>query len=142
MTALLIRNGHLIDPAAGVDALKDILLRDGRVAEIAASGKLKPTDGSEVLDASGLTVAPGLIDIHVHLREPGQTHKLPFGAGTLESFGMRDTAAGCHPVDFAGAYGLLEPQAVAMRDLPLEQIRDRREPDMRPCYTAGSAHAR
>lgn len=82
MTALVIRNGHLIDPAAGVDAPKDILLKDGRVAEIASPGKLKSANGAEVLDATGLTVAPGLIDIHVHLREPGQGYKETIATGT------------------------------------------------------------
>jgi dihydroorotase len=87
MTALLIRGGHLIDPAAGVDGLKDILLKDGRVAEISAPGKLKVSNGaagSEVqsLDATGLIVAPGLVDIHVHLREPGQGYKETIATGT------------------------------------------------------------
>ena len=82
MTALIIRGGHLVDPAAGVDALKDILLKDGRVAEIAGPGKLKAANGAEVLDATGLTVAPGLIDMHVHLREPGQAHKETIATGT------------------------------------------------------------
>jgi dihydroorotase len=82
MTALVIRGGHLVDPAAGVDALKDILLKDGRVAEIAGPGKLKLANGAEVLDATGLTVAPGLVDIHVHLREPGQGYKETIATGT------------------------------------------------------------
>jgi dihydroorotase len=82
MTALVIRGGHLIDPAAGVDGLKDILLKDGRVAEIAGPGKLKATNGAEVLDATGLVVAPGLIDMHVHLREPGQGYKETIASGT------------------------------------------------------------
>ena len=82
MTALIIRGGHLVDPAAGVDAIKDILLKDGRVAEIAGPGKLKAADGAEVLDATGLTVAPGLIDMHVHLREPGQGYKETIASGT------------------------------------------------------------
>ena len=82
MTAIVIRGGHLVDPAAGVDAAKDILLKDGRVAEIAGPGKLKNTNGAEVLDATGLTVAPGLVDIHVHLREPGQTYKETIATGT------------------------------------------------------------
>jgi len=82
MTALVIRGGHLIDPAAGVDGLKDILLKDGRVAEIAAPGKLKSANGAESLDATGLTVAPGLVDIHVHLREPGQGYKETIASGT------------------------------------------------------------
>ena len=74
--------GHLIDPGAGVDAPKDILIKDGRVAEIAAPGKLKSANGAQVLDATGLTVAPGLIDIHVHLREPGQGYKETIATGT------------------------------------------------------------
>ena len=87
MTALVIRGGHLIDPAAGVDGLKDILLKDGRVAEIASPGKLKQTNGAagpgvQILDATGLTVAPGLIDMHVHLREPGQGYKETIASGT------------------------------------------------------------
>jgi len=82
MTALVIRGGHLVDPAAGVDELKDILLKDGRVAEVASPGKLKGAKGAEILDATGLVVAPGLIDMHVHLREPGQTHKETIATGT------------------------------------------------------------
>jgi dihydroorotase len=85
MPAILIRNGHLIDPAAGVDAPKDILLKDGRVAEIAGPGKIKLGNGAAdatILDAKGLTVAPGLVDIHVHLREPGQAYKETIATGT------------------------------------------------------------
>jgi dihydroorotase len=82
MTALVVRGGHLVDPAAGVDALKDILIKDGHVAEIAGPGKLKQTEDAEVLDATGLTVAPGLVDIHVHLREPGQGYKETIASGT------------------------------------------------------------
>ena len=97
MTALVIRGGHLIDPAAGVDALKDLLLKDGRVAEIAAPGKLKLADGAEVLDATGLTVAPGLIDMHVHLREPGQTHKETIATGTAAAAAGGFTAVAAMP---------------------------------------------
>jgi len=82
MTALAILGGHLIDPAAGIDAPKDLLLKDGRVAEIAGPGKLKQAEGAEVLDATGMTVAPGLIDMHVHLREPGQGYKETIASGT------------------------------------------------------------
>lgn len=82
MSALAICNGRLIDPAAGVDAAKDILIKDGRVAEIAGTGKLKSKNGAEVLDATGLVVTPGLIDIHVHLREPGQAYKETIATGT------------------------------------------------------------
>jgi len=82
MTTLAILNGRLLDPAAGVDAAKDLLIKDGRVAEIAGTGKLKGKNGAEILDATGLVVAPGLIDIHVHLREPGQAYKETIATGT------------------------------------------------------------
>ena len=82
MTALAIKGGHVLDPAAGIDGLKDILLKDGHVAEIAGPGKLKQANGAKVLDATGLTVAPGLVDIHVHLREPGQGYKETIATGT------------------------------------------------------------
>jgi len=97
MTALVIRGGQLIDPAAGVDAPKDIFIKDGRIAEIAAPGKLKATNGAEVLDATGLTVAPGLIDIHVHLREPGQTHKETIATGTAAAAAGGFTAVAAMP---------------------------------------------
>jgi dihydroorotase len=82
MTAVAICGGRLVDPAAGVDGLKDILLMDGHVAEIAGAGKLKGKNGAEMLDATGLIVAPGLVDIHVHLREPGQGYKETIATGT------------------------------------------------------------
>jgi dihydroorotase len=97
MTALVIRGGHLIDPAAGIDAPKDLLLKDGRVAEIAAPGKLKSANGAQVIDAAGLTVAPGLIDIHVHLREPGQTHKETIATGTAAAAAGGFTAVAAMP---------------------------------------------
>ncbi len=97
MTTLVIRNGHLIDPAAGVDGPKDILLKDGRVAEIAAAGKLKATNGAQTLDAAGLTVAPGLIDIHVHLREPGQGYKETIATGTAAAAAGGFTAVAAMP---------------------------------------------
>jgi dihydroorotase len=97
MTALVIRGGQLIDPAAGVDALKDILLKDGRVAEIASPGKLKHAEGVEVLDATGLTVAPGLVDMHVHLREPGQGYKETIATGTAAAAAGGFTAVAAMP---------------------------------------------
>ncbi|WP_263355990.1 dihydroorotase [Acidicapsa ligni] len=82
VSEIVIRGGHLIDPAAGIDGLKDVVLRDGRVAEIAASGKAKAAKDAQIIDAKGLTVAPGLVDIHVHLREPGQGYKETIATGT------------------------------------------------------------
>ncbi len=97
MTALVIRGGHLVDPAGGVDALKDILLKDGRVAEVAAPGKLKQAEGAELLDATGLTLAPGLVDIHVHLREPGQGYKETISTGTAAAAAGGFTAVAAMP---------------------------------------------
>ena len=97
MTALVISGGHLLDPAAGVDALKDVLLKDGHVAEIAAPGKLKAANGAEVLDATGLYLAPGLIDMHVHLREPGQGYKETIATGTAAAAAGGFTAVAAMP---------------------------------------------
>jgi dihydroorotase len=79
--ALLIKGGHLIDPAAKINAPMDVLLRDGRVAEIALPNKIRG-DADEKFDARGLIVAPGFIDLHVHLREPGQSYKETIASGT------------------------------------------------------------
>ncbi len=79
--SLLIQGGHLIDPAARIDAPMDVLLKDGRVAEIAPPRKIKG-GADQKIDARGLIVAPGFIDLHVHLREPGQVHKETIATGT------------------------------------------------------------
>ena len=97
MTTLIIRGGQLIDPAAGIDTLKDILIKDGRVAEITAPGKLKSTNGTESIDATGLIVAPGLIDMHVHLREPGQGYKETIASGTAAAAAGGFTAVAAMP---------------------------------------------
>ncbi len=77
---LLIKNGHLIDPSQGQNSGKNVLIEDGKVA--AWLGINDPTpDDAEVFDASGLIVAPGFIDMHVHLREPGQEHKETIASG-------------------------------------------------------------
>src|SRR5271166_4803078 len=79
--SLLIKGGHLIDPAAKINAPMDVLLRDGRVAEIALPNKARGS-ADEKFDARGLVVAPGFIDLHVHLREPGQDYKETIASGT------------------------------------------------------------
>lgn len=82
MSTVLLKGGHLIDPAQGIDRPADIVLGDGRVVEVAESGNTR-TLADETLDVTGLVVAPGFIDLHVHLREPGQTHKESIASGTM-----------------------------------------------------------
>ena len=91
--SLLIKGGHLIDPAAKINAPMDVLLRDGRVAEIAAPNKTRGA-ADEKFDARGLIVAPGFVDLHVHLREPGQSYKETIATGTAwETAILRKSAA-------------------------------------------------
>lgn len=77
---LLIKNGRLIDPQSQTDGIYDLLVNDGKIIAI---GKDLKEDQAEVIDASGCVVAPGLVDIHVHFREPGQTHKEDIHTGAL-----------------------------------------------------------
>jgi len=82
MSSVLIRNGRLIDPASDFDAPRDLLLRDGLIAAIDTPGAFASVEVQETIDATSHVVAPGLIDIHVHLREPGQTWKETIATGT------------------------------------------------------------
>ncbi|MFT3744875.1 MAG: dihydroorotase [Pyrinomonadaceae bacterium] len=77
---LLIANGHLIDPAAQENTGMSVLIEDGKVTAWIKPGESVP-EGCEVFDASGMLVAPGFIDMHVHLREPGQEHKETIASG-------------------------------------------------------------
>ncbi|HKM83013.1 MAG TPA: dihydroorotase [Candidatus Acidoferrum sp.] len=94
---LLIKNGRVLDPASRTDAPRDILLDGERIAEIAPSGKISVANAAEVLDASGLIVAPGFIDMHVHLREPGQENSETIETGTLAAARGGFTAVCCMP---------------------------------------------
>src|SRR5215469_15413061 len=77
-----IKNGHVLDPSQNLDGAYDLLLADGRITEVAPAGKLRgPSD--EKFDARGLIVTPGFIDMHVHLREPGQSYKETIASGTM-----------------------------------------------------------
>src|SRR3981189_2591076 len=82
MSDILILNGRLVDPANGVDAERDVLVREGRVAAVERPGGFKEVKAKETIDAFGMIVAPGLVDVHVHLREPGQTYKESIATGT------------------------------------------------------------
>ncbi len=97
MTALLIRGGRVIDPAQDIDALRDVLLRDGIV--VAIGERLEGSEGHDcaVYDATNTVVAPGFIDMHVHLREPGQTHKETIATGCAAAVAGGFTAVAAMP---------------------------------------------
>jgi len=94
LSSLLIKNGRVIDPASRLDQVTDLLIQDGRLAAI-QSGMSGSTD--QVLDAGGLVVAPGFIDIHVHLREPGREDEETIESGSQAAAAGGFTSICCMP---------------------------------------------
>ncbi|HXW07994.1 MAG TPA: dihydroorotase, partial [Vicinamibacterales bacterium] len=95
MNRLLLKGGRVVDPANGVDGDFDVLIEGARIASI---GRGLPADGAHVIDVPrGHIVAPGLIDMHVHLREPGQEHKETIATGTAAAVAGGFTAVACMP---------------------------------------------
>lgn len=92
MRTLWIRGGRVVDPASGLDEPADLLIEG---EWIVAVGRGLWPEGAQVLDATGLVVAPGLVDIHVHLREPGETHKEDIASGTRAAAGGGVTSVVC-----------------------------------------------
>jgi dihydroorotase len=91
----LLRGGRVVDPANGIDGAFDILIADGVIARV---GRDLPVDGATVVEIpAGLVVCPGLIDMHVHLREPGQEHKETVATGTASAVAGGFTAVACMP---------------------------------------------
>lgn len=91
---LLIKHGRLIDPVSGTDAIKDILIENGKVTAI---GSDLCEDEAQVIDASGLVVSAGLVDIHVHLREPGFEYKETIETGCAAAAKGGVTTIACMP---------------------------------------------
>ncbi|HTF26493.1 MAG TPA: dihydroorotase [Candidatus Limnocylindria bacterium] len=94
---LLIKNGRVVDPASKRDAAQDVLLDGEKIKEVGAAGKISAPPDAEVFDASGLIVAPGFIDIHAHLREPGQESSETIATGTRAAARGGFTAVCCMP---------------------------------------------
>src|SRR5438067_12423921 len=94
---LVIKNGRVIDPATNTDAPRDILIDGDKIAEVAQPGSLRAVPGAEVFDAAGLIVAPGFIDLHAHLREPGQESSETIETGTRAAARGGFTAVCCMP---------------------------------------------
>ncbi len=79
---LLIRGAHLLDPRTGLDAAHDLLVRDGRIAQLGAPGSLEAPEGARIVEAQGKHLFPAFVDPHVHLRTPGQEYKENIATGT------------------------------------------------------------
>jgi dihydroorotase len=95
LAKLLLKGGRVVDPASGRDGMFDVLIDDDRIARI---GRGLPVEGARVMEIPpGWIVAPGLIDIHVHLREPGQEHKETIATGTASAVAGGFTAIACMP---------------------------------------------
>jgi dihydroorotase len=95
----LIKNGRLIDPATGFDGNVDILIKNGKIAEISSTIAINTHADStfELINAEGLIICPGFIDIHVHLREPGQEHKETIATGSKAAVRGGFTSIACMP---------------------------------------------
>ena len=119
MTGLIVANGRVVDPAALLDTLCDLRFRDGRIAEIGTA--LRPDGGERVIDARGCVVAPGFIDMHVHLREPGFLAKETIATGTEAAVRGGFTAVACMPNTLPA---LDDPKV--LRDLEVSAARDGR----------------
>jgi dihydroorotase len=85
---ILLRGARVIDPSQGVDDIRDLLLAEGTIT--GSDREIAPPEGTEIIDVAGLVVSPGLIDVHVHLREPGGEHKETIATGALAA-----AAGGC-----------------------------------------------
>ena len=92
---VIVKGGRVVDPATGRDGAFDVLVEDGRIARV---GRDLPVNGAQIIEVPGdWIVAPGLIDIHVHLREPGQEHKETIATGSASAVAGGFTAVACMP---------------------------------------------
>jgi dihydroorotase len=121
---LIVRRARLLDPRTGLDATRDLVVREGEIAEIAEPGGAPEIEGAEVVDGEGLLVLPGFVDPHVHLRVPGDEHKEDLETGT------RSAAAGGYcaviamantspPIDSAAVLGSVRERAEREASVPV-----------------------
>ena len=118
MNSLLLAGGRVIDPAQQLDSTTDLLIRDGKIAAVGPKAAAEAPPNTERMDVSGLVVCPGLIDLHVHLREPGQTAKETIAMGTAAAARGGFTSVVCMPntapaIDNSGTVALIHDLAIA-----------------------------
>src|SRR6266568_3427013 len=116
MNSLLLTGGRVIDPANHLDTVADLLILNGKIAAVGADATKRTPHEIEKLDVSGLVVCPGLIDLHVHLREPGQTPKETIATGTAAAARGGFTTLVCMPntspaIDNSGTVALIHERA-------------------------------
>jgi dihydroorotase len=97
MATLLVRGGRVVDPTQGIDRVDDVLVRDGLVVAVGQSGTQPVGRVDDTIEASGLIVTPGLIDMHVHLREPGREEDETIETGTRAALAGGFTSVACIP---------------------------------------------
>jgi dihydroorotase len=98
---IVIKDGHIIDPSQGIDRVGDILIEDGKIKEITDQGtKVKNDPETRIINAQGMIIIPGLIDMHVHLREPGFEYKETIQTGTMAAVKGGFTTVCCMPNTF------------------------------------------
>lgn len=116
MNALLLTGGRVIDPTNFLDSVADVVVIDGKIAAVGKDASAKAPAGAERLNVKGMVVCPGLIDLHVHLREPGQTAKENIATGTAAAARGGFTSIVCMPntvpaIDSAGTVALIRDRA-------------------------------
>ncbi|MCU0771592.1 MAG: dihydroorotase [Verrucomicrobia bacterium] len=116
MNALLLRGGRVVDPANHLDAPADVLVREGRIAAVGPAARAQAPADAEIMDVTGQVVCPGLIDLHVHLRDPGQTAKEDMASGTRAAARGGFTSVVCMPntspaIDNSGTVALIQERA-------------------------------
>jgi dihydroorotase len=121
---LIVRGARLFDPRLGLDETRDLVVREGEIAELAEPGKAPEVEGAEVVDGEGLLALPAFVDPHVHLRVPGEEHKEDLETGTRSAaaggycalIAMANTAP---PIDSAAVLGSVRERAEREASIPV-----------------------
>ena len=130
MNSMIITGGRVIDPAQNIDRLADVLISDGRIVDVTDRPMVEPPDGYDDVDARGLVVSPGFVDLHTHLREPGFEHKETIETGSLAAAtggftticAMPNTEPALDSPDSVAAMMRRAERVAAVRVLPIGAI--------------------